>query len=235
MSSFELVVVADPEALATVAAQRVVAAIEGKERFRLALAGGSTPERLYAKLAADARIDWSVVELFWGDERLVAADHEHSNYRMVRRALLDHVEIPAENVHRIQGELPPTEAAEAYQRVLGATPLDMVLLGMGGDGHTASLFPGQTDGRGVVVTESPVPPTGRVSLALDVINASREAMFLVAGSGKAERLAQVYAQLQDESQIQGEPRLPAAMVRPQRLSWLVDEAAAEKLPRGGGE
>jgi 6-phosphogluconolactonase len=142
----------NPEELAEAAARkfatRAAEAIEDHGRFAVVLAGGSTPKATYEILARDYadRVDWSNVHVFFGDERGVPPDHEGSNYRMAREALLDHV--PAGSVHRMQGELPPDEAAEAYEQELrdffGSNELprfDLILLGTGGDGHTASLFP----------------------------------------------------------------------------------------------
>jgi 6-phosphogluconolactonase len=234
VSALEVIVVADAEALASVAADRIVSAIAGSARpFRLALAGGSTPKRLYAKLAKDERVDWKRVELFWGDERVVPPDHEKSNYRMVREALLDHISIPTAQVHRIEVEQGGVDAASDYFTLVDDRPLDLVLLGMGDDGHTASIFPDSEDATGVYVTRSPVPPTERVTLALDVINRAEEALLLVSGVNKSERLAEVYEQWHGRQAAV----LPAARVRPGRLSWLVDEGAATELPelKGGGE
>jgi 6-phosphogluconolactonase len=234
VSALELIVVPDAAALATAAADRIVSAIAASNKsFRLALAGGSTPKRLYAKLATDERVDWSKVELFWGDERVVPPEHEKSNYRMVREALLDHISISEAQVHRIEVERGAVDAASDYFTLVDERPLDLVLLGMGDDGHTASIFPDSRDAMGVYVTRSPVPPVERVTLALDVINRAEEALLLVSGDNKAERLAEVYEQWHGRQPA----LLPAARVRPGRLSWLVDEGAATKLPerKGGGE
>lgn len=233
MSEFELVIAPDAEALAALARERLVATLTAGEgrRVRIALAGGTTPERLYRALASDERVDWSAVELFFGDERVVAQDDEASNFRMVREALLDHVEVPASHVHRVETERGAAGAAQHYRACVTRAPLDLVLLGMGGDGHTASLFPGTpglAEARGVLVTDSPVPPRERVSIALDVINDAREVWLLVSGAAKAERLAEVYEQWHRPEP--GLATLPAAMVRPARLVWLVDADAAKRLP-----
>jgi 6-phosphogluconolactonase len=152
MSDYE--VCADADALARRAAEHFVAqavgALATRSRFLVALVGGSTPRATYTLLATDAfasRVDWSRVHVFLGDELSVPPDHADSNYRMTREALLDRVPIPAKNVHRVAGELEPTQAAASYERELKVTlgadgRLDMVLLGMGSNGHTASLFPG---------------------------------------------------------------------------------------------
>jgi 6-phosphogluconolactonase len=223
-------------------------AIRAAGRFVVALAGGSTPKALYALLAGApwaGRIEWPRVHFFWGDERCVPPDDRESNYRMTREALLAHVAIPEQNVHRIRGEDDPRLAAAAYERVLRetfATPVgpprhapgtrfDLVLLGMGDNGHTASLFPGLTAVREVerwVVAER-VEEVGmwRVTLTPVVLNAAAEVVFLVSGAEKAPMLRRV---------LEG-PRepdaLPAQVVAPPdgRLRWLVDAPAAARLER----
>jgi len=235
----EFKIVSDVDRLAHAAADWFVslasAAIAKRGRFAVALAGGSTPRPAYALLAERPRaqqVDWARVEVFWGDERCVAPDHADSNYRMARQALLDHVPIPKRNVHRIRGELPPSKAASDYrsvlERCLGTDGrFDLILLGMGSDGHTASLFPGTA---AVGVRDSTVLANyvekfdaWRVTLTLPVINKARHVIFLVAGDAKAEALARVHA----------EDSLPAAMVQPAdgQLTWLVDRRAAAKLSR----
>jgi 6-phosphogluconolactonase len=199
----------------------------------VALSGGSTPRTTYALLASDefaARVDWPRVRVFWGDERCVPPDHPDSNYRMAREALLDKVPIPTENVHRMRGELPPDQAATAYQAeleaVLGASGrFDLILLGMGADGHTASLFPGtaalEERERTVVAVYVKRLRAWRVTLTLPVINAGRHVLFLVSGTAKAPTLARIRA---------GE-LLSAGLVQPDQgqLTWLVDMAAAGQL------
>ena len=211
-----------------------------RRRFAVALAGGSTPRAAYALLATEefaARVDWSRVHVFWGDERCVPPDDPDSNYRMAREALLDKIPIPTENVHRIRGELPPDEAAAAYQAeleaVLGAGGrFDLVLLGMGVDGHTASLFPGTAalhEGeRWVVAAFVDKLSAWRVTLTPVVLNAAAQVTFVVSGAGKAEQLREVLA-----GPYQPDV-LPAQMVRPTdgRLLWLVDAAAAAHLREG---
>ncbi len=147
-----------------------------------------------------------------------------------RQSLLCHVPIPEQNVHRMHGEIDPEEAAQRYAARLSDTPLDLVLLGMGDDGHTASLFPntpalGQATAR-TVVTESPKPPPTRISLSLRTLGEARRVLFVVAGASKAERLSEVLAQAQSPS-----PTLPAAMVRSASgpPEWFVDELAAARL------
>ena len=229
-----LQVFSSAENLAQAAAARVTAlasvAIAERSRFVVALSGGSTPRCTYRRLArrdALSRVAWSQFEVFWGDERCVPPDHPESNYRMAREALLDHVSVPDSQVHRIHGELPPSQAAAAYEaaleHVLGPRGcFDLVLLGLGSDGHTASLFPESSAirerERSVVAVRVRKLDTWRITLTLPVINAARHVMFLVSGSEKAEVLAQLRAS-------QG---LPAALVNPSsgELTWMVDRKAA---------
>jgi 6-phosphogluconolactonase len=253
-----LTVVPDPECLAQVAAERIAglasSAMAERGRFVVALSGGSTPRptyRLLAKQKGGERhpgglvIDWSRVEVFWGDERCVPPDHPDSNYRMARRELLARVQIPTDQVHRIKGELPPHEAAATYradlEAVLGVKwdrhtkmrtrlarhgRFDLVLLGLGRDGHTASLFPGtpavEERRQGAVAVYVEKLDAWRVTLTLPIINEARQVVFLVSGAKKADTLARVHA---------GE-RLPAALVQPTEgtLAWLVDRDAAAALP-----
>lgn len=215
----------------------VGSALRIRGRFTVALAGGSTPWQLYS-LLAEKKQDWAGVHFFWGDERCVPPDAAESNFRMADEALLSHAAIPAENIHRIHGELPAEKAAMDYQdelhRFFGyQTPrFDLILLGLGDDGHTASLFPGspvvQEKVRWVAAVEQPLPPPpqmDRVTLTPPVLNAAANILFLVAGEEKAIRLAQV---------LQGAYHpdlLPAQIVAPRNghVCWLVDQAAAEKL------
>jgi 6-phosphogluconolactonase len=227
------------EAAAEVAA-RAAEAVAARGAFTLALSGGSTPRALYALLADPARafaarMPWGSTQILFGDERHVPPGHADSNFRMAREALLARVPVPAENVHRIRGELPDAaEAAAEYaselRAVLGGVPeIDLVLLGLGEDGHTASLFPGSPalDERERWVAAPWVERLGafRITLTLPVLERAREVLFLVAGAAKAAAL---------QSALQGsrgaEP-VPAARVRPRdgRLLWLADSAAAARL------
>lgn len=214
-----------------------------KDFFSLVLSGGSTPRGLYSLLAEEesfhGSIDWDKIHFFWGDERHVPPDHPDSNYRMARETMLSKVPIPAENIHRFKAELPDAqEAAEEYEKELrsffqmkpGELPrFDCVLLGMGEDGHTASLFPGtaalEERDRLAVANLVRKKNTQRLTLTAPVLNNSDLVMFLVSGSGKAEALRQV---------LEGErapERLPAQLIKPVngRLMWLTDQAAAAKL------
>ena len=224
----------DIASLAQAAAKQFVElaaqAIDDHQRFLVALSGGNTPKPLYELLATDAfadRIDWTRVEIFFADERCVPPDHLHSNYLMARLVLLDNVPIPPGNVHRIRGGLPPTDAALAYHNELGSAlsrdgRLDLILLGMGPDGHTASLFPGsvalEEKDTDVVAIYVEHMHSWRVTLTLSALNAATNILFLVSGVGKAPVLARVFS---------GET-LPAGLVRPDvgTLTWFVDEEAA---------
>jgi len=238
----------DHETLIQGAAEKVVRlsarAIEENGMFTLALSGGSTPRPLYALLAKRTlarSIDWSRVHLFWGDERCVPPGDPRSNYRMVWESLLDTVPIRPANIHRIHGEEEPKRAATAYEQELrtffgsnaaDGSPLmgfDLVLLGMGEDGHTASLFPGLS-----AVTEQVrwvmaqfVEAIWRITLTPVVINKAKNVIFIVSGSEKADRLHEV---------LEGPPQpkpMPAQLIRlvQGQLLWLVDEAAAGRLKR----
>lgn len=227
-----------PQRLAEAAARLFVegaaGAIAERGRFAVALAGGSTPKATYEVLARDHAedVDWQNVHAFFGDERTVPPDHEDSNYRMAREALLDIV--PVGSVHRMRGELPPDEAAALYEEDLKEfftevpPVLDLVMLGIGSDGHTASLFPGTAalEVAGRLAMANPVPKldTTRLTLTAPVLNAAREVRFLVAGADKAEVLAEI---LEGEA----DPReYPAKLVRPPGgPTWMVDRAAAGAL------
>ena len=224
------------EAAARDFAERASKAIESSGQFAVALAGGSTPEATYKLLASEYadEVDWGNVHVFFGDERSVPPDDEDSNYRMAREALLDHVAIGS--VHRMKGELLPDEAAVQYEEGLreffgslgGAPELDLIQLGLGDDGHTASLFP-NTPALEVTdrwVAQNPVPKleTVRITLTLPVINAAKAVSFLVAGEGKAEALKEV---LEGDA----EPHdYPSKLVQPAgELNWMVDEEAASLI------
>jgi 6-phosphogluconolactonase len=230
------------------AAERVVAiaqqAIAARGLFSLALAGGSTPKALYQLLAGDefrAQIDWSKAHIFFGDERAVPTHHEYSNARMAREALLDYVPIPRDNIEYMVADAPDLDAsARAYEMQLRgvAGRLDLVLLGMGDDGHTASLFPGydalEESERWCVATEvSPTEPRlPRLTLTLPCINAARNVLVLVTGEGKALRVAQAMRQLQ--ASTHSDETLPIARVQPGdgELVWMLDEAAGRLLGDG---
>jgi len=221
--------------------QTAAEAIDRKGVFSVALSGGSTPEPLYRALAEPdmhRRLDWDRIHLFWGDERQVPPDHPESNFRMVNDTLINNIVIPAENVHRVPAELEPEDAAFRYEKELrkyfsGEWPqFDLVLLGMGKDGHTASLFPHspglREEERWFIANLIPEQKVWRLSLSKNAINAADTILVLVQGSSKAAMLLEV---------LQGpyEPEdKPVQLIDPEhgRMIWLVDEPAASLLPPG---
>lgn len=236
----------DPATLATEAARRFVAAAReagaARGRFMVALSGGSTPKALLHLLSAPPyrdQIDWAGVHIFWGDERCVPPNDEQSNYRMAREALLVQVPIPADQIHRIPGENPDHEAAATeyeatLRRAFGLAPgelprFDLLHLGLGTEGHTASLFPGSPAlherERLVAAPYVEKLSANRITLTPPAINAAREVQFLVAGEEKAAIVREIL-------HIPRNPdELPAQCVAPTagRLVWLLDRAAAARL------
>jgi 6-phosphogluconolactonase len=242
----DIQIFADANEVARAAALRFVelgrASVEASGRFSVALAGGSTPKRIYELLAGEdfaAGLDWSGVHVFFGDERCVPPDDADSNYRMANEALLSRVGLPEENVHRMRGEGDAVANARLYEDELrdffgedAAWPeFDLIMLGMGDDGHTASLFPGThaLDARAAWVAANWVEKfnTYRVTLTAPAINHARHVMFIVTGAGKAERLQEVIYGAHDPQ------RLPSQLIQPPAgaLMWFLDEAAAAKLTR----
>ena len=239
----DMTVLPDVDSLAETAARyfvdRAGEAIARGGRFAVALSGGSTPRAMFVRLAATPlreAVDWPRVHVFWGDERMVGPDDEASNFRMARETLLDAVNLPAANIHRIRGEDRPALAALACEldlRDFFRTPhvpvFDLVLLGLGDNGHTASLFPGTAalceKERLAVAQYVEVVGQWRVTFTVPLINAAAHVAFLVAGAGKADVLQRV---------LHGphEPEvLPAQLIQPMpgALLWLVDAAAAGHL------
>jgi 6-phosphogluconolactonase len=231
------------EAAAAEIDRRARESIARRGRFCIALSGGSTPGRLYALMATRPTeresLPWERIQVFWGDERAVPPDDPQSNFRSANEVFLSKVSIPAGNVHRIKAEMPdPADAAALYEadlRAFFATPVgrfprfDLVLLGLGADGHTASLFPGSDalDERVRLVLAPVVMKLGvqRITMTLPVLNNARAAMFLVSGANKAAALARV---------LEGDGRasaLPATLVHPGRgaLLWFADRDAARGL------
>jgi len=243
----------DPAALARRAAfhlvEMVSEAAEAHGRARIAISGGSTPKAAFHLLADPEqpfrkRMPWEDLELFWVDERTVPPDHADSNYRMTREALLDHVPLLPQQVHRMEGELDPEAAAARYEselrntfRLEGAeTPrFDLISLGMGDDGHTASLFPHTAAihemGRLVTANEVPQHHTWRITLTWPVINQARSVFFMIAGADKAERVREVFMGPRDPE------RLPSQLIWPSGgiLTLFLDKAAAALLPATNGE
>jgi 6-phosphogluconolactonase len=244
-STGDIRVFADGKAFALGAAEMFVQsaadAVAARGRFCAALAGGSTPKRLYELLAKPewaGRVKWSALEIFWGDERYVPADDPLSNYRMTNEALLKHVPVPSAQVHRVPTEIAPaTKVAEAYEqtitRVFGSASIphfDFVLLGLGTNGHTASLFPHSPmlhDQRLVVADYVNEVNMWRITMTARLINAARLIAFLVTGPDKSDVLHDVLYGPRDPE------RLPAQLITPEqgRLVWLVDKAAAARLPQ----
>ncbi len=236
VSAGPMTVYEDPDAVAEAAAAWLLAEASAKQRFTVSLSGGSTPKRLYEKLASPAyrdRFPWSRTEWFFGDERFVPADDEDSNFRMVKEAMLSKVPVPEANVHAFDTAAPsPEEAASRYERTLKgfygsdridpSRPLfDVTLLGLGPDGHTASLIPGQPvlDERETwvaAVTEG--RPEARLTLTYPAIESSTAIAFLVTGAEKSEMLAHVRSGAED---------VPAGRLRSNaEAHWFVDRAAA---------
>lgn len=241
-------IVDDAESLAQAAAQLFVQscrdAIDARGRFTVALSGGSTPKRLYQHLAQSPlkeAVDWQCVDFFWGDERAVPPDDPESNYRMASESMLVPLAIAPQKIHRMPAERPHLDrAAQDYQDEIacvfnvassGPPPsLDLVLLGIGPDGHTASLFPFTTalkeTARWVAPNFVPKFNANRLTMTARMLNCAAQVVFLVAGEDKSVVLAEVLTGPVDTD------RLPSQMIRPRsgRLTWLVDRASAKLLP-----
>ncbi|MDQ6960886.1 MAG: 6-phosphogluconolactonase, partial [Mariprofundaceae bacterium] len=212
----------DANALAAMVARQVIVeceqAIAERGVFHWVLAGGNTPKKCY-QLLRDAELDWSRVHIWFGDERCLPFGDAERNDTMADEALLSHVPVDSSHIHRIHTELCPEKAAEAYADLLADTPsMDLILLGMGEDGHTASLFPGNpalSDKRlAVPVSHAPKPPPERVSMGYSVLNQARKRIVMAAGEGKRDALQRIR---------QGE-LLPVARLA--ACEWYVDEAAS---------
>jgi 6-phosphogluconolactonase len=192
------------------------------------LTGGTSPERAY-ELAAERRPDWSGAELWWGDERCVPPDHEWSNFALAKRALLDRLRVPPAAVHRIQGELGAQEAADLYDRELEGVALDLVLNGLGPDGHLASLYPNeptlQVRDRRVIAAEAKLEPiVDRVTMTLTALNSAPLVVFLVTGAEKTDAVRHAFGEAPSEA-------TPASLARSTtgRTLVILDPPAAEKL------
>ncbi len=237
-----LILSADSEGLIQVAAERIADALAAagktQKTVSLALAGGRTPQVLYRKLTEDAlaaRIPWDRLHLFWGDERMVPRDHPDSNFRMVYEAMLKRVPLPVDQIHPVSTNLPAEEAAKAYEKEIRShfrrwhrvPQFDLILLGLGTDGHIASLFPWAPtlveNTRLAVTARSPTGST-RITLTLPVINAAHRVFFLVTGQTKADVLQKV---------LETEGKLPAQRVEPLKgeVVWMADQQAASRLTR----
>jgi 6-phosphogluconolactonase len=230
---YELAVSTTPDGAYQDAARRIAAALHDAREARgvahIALAGGTTPRRVY-EILGPLMGGWHGVHLWFGDERAVPADHADSNFRLVSESLLAYADIPPDRVHRIAGEWPPAEAAETYAaellRVLpsnanGVPVLDLAFLGLGEDGHTASLFPGDpmigVSGKLAREVTAPKPPPDRITLTLDVLYAARQAIILAVGDAKRDAVAAV---------LKGpDPAVPASLL-PQSTTTLVTDVSA---------
>jgi 6-phosphogluconolactonase len=208
------------------ACAEVLAAAKGN----VVLTGGRTPERAY-ELAAELRPDWSDAELWWGDERCVPPDDELSNYALAKRALLDRLQTPPRTLHRIKGELGAQAAADEYDEELRGVPLDLVLLGLGPDGHVASLYPHapilrERERRAVPAEAKLEPFVDRVTMTIPVLESAPLVVFLVAGGDKAEAVQRAFAGPPDEA-------TPASLVRSRngRTVAILDREAAQRLVR----
>jgi 6-phosphogluconolactonase len=209
---------------------RACAELLAEGRGNVVLTGGRTPERAY-ELAAELRPDWSDAELWWGDERCVPPDHELSNYGLAKRALLDRLETPPRAIHRIRGEDGAERAAAAYDRELRGVALDLVLLGVGPDGHTASLFPHAPtlhERERLAVPAEPLlaPLVERVTMTIPPLESAPLVVFLVAGEEKAQAVARAFGGESDET-------IPASLVRSRngRTVAILDQEAARLLGR----
>ena len=225
MSDVELVILDDEQEAAAVAAERLARGARDGES--IALTGGKTPELAYQE-AAKREPDWSRTELWWSDERCVPPDHELSNYALARRSLLDRLERQPRAVHRINGELGKEAAAAAYERELDDNWLDLLVLGIGPDGHVASLFPNAPTLRQrkrVLPAEPALEPfVDRVTFSIPTLSRGKEIIFLVTGESKAGAVRRAFAQ-------KPAPDTPASLVRSRegRTTAILDRAAAAKL------
>ena len=219
-------------------------AIQKNGLCNMALSGGKTPGGIFSLLASNPyrdRLDWSRLHIFWGDERMVPPEHQDSNFRLVQETLLDHIKMPDENVHRMRGEIAPEEAAKEYAELLhdhfkGSLPcFDLMLLGLGEDGHTASLFP-ETDAveeceKHAVAVFVPKLDAWRVTLTLPVLNAARKILFLVSGKSKSKMVQRIMSNKQPAKEI------PATMVNPQNgeIHWMMDSEAMVLINKSARE
>jgi len=226
VSNVELVILEDAEEVAAVVAERLARAT--REGGNVVLTGGTTPEQAYREAAKRAP-DWSKVDVWFGDERCVPPDHEHSNFRMAKLALLDRLDVAPKAVHRMKGELGKEAGAADYERELGDTRLDLLLLGLGSDGHIASLFPDaptlQQQERVLPAVAGLEPFIDRVTLSLPAINGAQEILFVISGESKADAVQRAFGR-------EPSPETPASLVRATEGSCtaILDRAAAAALP-----
>jgi 6-phosphogluconolactonase len=246
MSEPKIAILDDPQSVYVHAAEEIThfsgEDISTHAEFTIALSGGSTPAAIYELLATRFRlsVDWKEVQFWWGDERCVPPDDRESNYAMAKRTLLSHLELRPEQVHRMRGELTPAQGARAYEQELrsafsladGEFPrFGLVMLGLGGNRHTLSLFPGhkatiEETQRLVVADEVEATPRPRLTFTPPVANRARRAMFVATGKEKAEAVRDVITGPRDPL------KFPAQIIEPAdgELIWLLDKAAASLLP-----
>jgi len=228
---------------ASICIERSKSSITAKGRFSLAVSGGKTPLRLFGLLGTTHRKDvrWDLTDIFWVDERCVPPDHEDSNYKGAYDALLSRIDIPAGNIHRIRGEMPPDEGAREYEKELrkyfgeqGVPAFDLVLLGVGVDGHTASLFPGAPSlserERLTIPVYSEKLKSQRITLTFPVLNSASNVLFLVTGREKIHILKEI---LESDENSQ---RYPAGLIRPVNgsVTWLLDREASSLVTSSRG-
>ncbi|MEM9859165.1 MAG: 6-phosphogluconolactonase [Bacteroidota bacterium] len=233
----EIKIYKDKQEVAQAFSAFLIERISDNSKFTVALSGGSTPKVVFNYLAENFQhLDWSTVHFFWGDERCVPPDHPESNYKMTMEHLLNHISLPQENIHRIKGENNPQQEAERYGNELdnklpeveGVPQFDLVILGMGSDGHTASIFPHDIElwdaESNCVVAEHPESGQRRVSLTGKVINQAKEVAFLVTGADKSEKVSKILSKANIHESY------PASLVNPisGQLYWFLDEAANSK-------
>ena len=226
---------ADPNGVARDFTRYLLEQLQGEKYFTIALSGGSTPKLLFRLWATEYRdvIDWSSIHFFWGDERCVQPDDEESNYGMTKALLFDNINLPAENIHRVHGEEEPGEEARRYaaeiadntEQFNGFPSFDLVILGMGDDGHTASIFPHEMEllkeERFCAVATHPTSGQKRVSITGPIINNAQRVAFLVTGANKEGKVSAIF------QREEGYRAYPAAHVQPATgaLHWFLDEAA----------
>ena len=239
MNKEQLRIFSDPNEAAAAFGRYLMNKLEESQNFHCALSGGSTPKLLFEYLASHYKDSkgWSKLHVYWGDERCVPPEHNESNFKMTKDLLLGKVAIPEGNVHRIMGENDPSTEALRYSGVLKKSlpetsdvpVLDMVILGMGDDGHTASIFPHEiellTSDQACAVATHPTTGQNRVTLTGQVINAAREVIFLVTGEGKKSRVSEIFNK-------EGEwEKYPVSYISPAsgKLLWYVDQAAVSSI------
>jgi len=242
-SNTQIKIYSSPEALASAAARRILdiaqISLQGKGIFRLVLAGGNTPKHSYTALADIAKksnFDWEYVHIYWGDERMVAPDHRDSNYRMAKENLLDLISVPESNIYRMDGEMAPEVAAQAYENVISSefqieeSAFDLMLLGLGEDGHIASIFPNnpalKMTEKNVVAVYSEAHNNWRLTMTLSLINRSKNIIFLVSGKKKAGIIAKLLEGPDKEKSV-----YPAAQInlKEGNIYWLLDKDAAAQV------